>query len=62
APGANFHEMNAKYVQTTYWSCVTFPLETHCGWHQPILDAGAGRIGCEGSGRAALRAGVVAGV
>ncbi|KAI0106574.1 hypothetical protein F4776DRAFT_436784 [Hypoxylon sp. NC0597] len=61
-PGANFHEMNAKYVQTTYWSCVTFPLETHCGWHQPILDAGAGRIGCEGRGQAALRAGVVAGV
>ncbi|KAI2465408.1 hypothetical protein F4781DRAFT_27068 [Annulohypoxylon bovei var. microspora] len=61
-PGGNFHEMGAKYVQTTYWSCVTFPLETHCGWHQPILDAGAGRIQCEGSGRAALRAGVVAGV
>ncbi|KAI1407115.1 hypothetical protein F5Y13DRAFT_135162 [Hypoxylon sp. FL1857] len=61
-PGANFHEMDAKYVQTTYWSCVTFPLETHCGWHQPILDAGAGRKGCEGSGQAALRAGVVAGV
>ncbi|KAI1140027.1 hypothetical protein F5Y05DRAFT_304258 [Hypoxylon sp. FL0543] len=61
-PGANFHEMDEKYVQTTYWSCVTFPLETHCGWHQPILDAGAGKIGCEGSGQVALRAGVVAGV
>ncbi|KAI0879926.1 uncharacterized protein GGS22DRAFT_102185 [Annulohypoxylon maeteangense] len=62
SPGANFHEMGVKYVQTTYWSCVTFPLETHCGWHQPILDAGAGRIRCEGSGQAALRAGIVAGV
>ncbi|KAI1451807.1 hypothetical protein F4805DRAFT_70900 [Annulohypoxylon moriforme] len=61
-PGANFHEMGAKYVQTTYWSCVTFPLETHCGWHQPILDAGAGRVRCEGGGQAALRAGIVAGV
>ncbi|KAI2638656.1 hypothetical protein GGS26DRAFT_353106 [Hypomontagnella submonticulosa] len=61
-PGANFHEMGAKFVQTTYWSCVTFPLETHCGWHEPILDAGAGRIGCDGDGRAALRAGIVAGV
>ncbi|KAI5856197.1 hypothetical protein GGS23DRAFT_400266 [Durotheca rogersii] len=60
-PGANFHEIGAKFVQTTYWKCVTFSLETHCGWHEPILDAGAGRIGCEG-GRAALRAGVVAGV
>ncbi|KAI0836574.1 hypothetical protein F5Y06DRAFT_272828 [Hypoxylon sp. FL0890] len=61
-PGANFHEMDAKYVQTTYWSCVTFPLETHCGWHQPILDAGAGRLGGEGNGQAVLRAGIVAGV
>ncbi|KAI1211489.1 uncharacterized protein F4807DRAFT_391127 [Annulohypoxylon truncatum] len=61
-PGANFHEMGAKYVQTTYWSCVTFPLETHCGWHQPILDAKAGGIRCDGSGQAALRAGIVAGV
>ncbi|KAI1443594.1 hypothetical protein F5Y02DRAFT_199910 [Annulohypoxylon stygium] len=61
-PGGNFHEIGAKYVQTTYWSCVTFPLETHCGWHQPILDAGAGRMRCEGSGQAALRAGIVAGV
>ncbi|OTB00974.1 hypothetical protein M426DRAFT_14954 [Hypoxylon sp. CI-4A] len=62
-PGGNFHEIGGglKYVQTTYWSCVTFPLETHCGWHEPILDAGAGRIGCNG-GQAALRAGVVAGV
>ncbi|KAI6090632.1 hypothetical protein F4821DRAFT_21357 [Hypoxylon rubiginosum] len=60
-PGGNFHEIGAKFVQTTYWSCVTFPLETHCGWHEPILDAGAGRVGCEG-GQAALRAGIVAGV
>ncbi|KAI0012590.1 hypothetical protein F4779DRAFT_614315 [Xylariaceae sp. FL0662B] len=61
---ANFHGtgMGAKFVQTTYWSCVTFPLETHCGWHEPILDAGAARmVGCDG-GRAVLRAGVVAGV
>ncbi|KAI1767130.1 hypothetical protein GGR53DRAFT_483161 [Hypoxylon sp. FL1150] len=61
-PGGNFHEVGAKFVQTTYWSCVTFPLETHCGWHEPILDAGAGRVGCESGGQAALRAGIVAGV
>ncbi|KAI1778491.1 hypothetical protein F4818DRAFT_302884 [Hypoxylon cercidicola] len=60
-PGGNFHEIGAKFVQTTYWSCVTFPLETHCGWHEPILDAGAGRVRCEGGGQA-LRAGIVAGV
>ncbi|KAJ2979868.1 hypothetical protein NUW58_g7091 [Xylaria curta] len=28
-----------KFVQTTYWACETFPKETHCGWHEPILDA-----------------------
>ncbi|KAI2625120.1 hypothetical protein GGR54DRAFT_594971 [Hypoxylon sp. NC1633] len=61
-PGGNFHEIGAKFKQTTYWSCVTFPLETHCGWHEPILDAGAGRVGCGGGGEAALRAGIVAGV
>ncbi|KAI0853061.1 hypothetical protein F5Y00DRAFT_225259 [Daldinia vernicosa] len=61
-PGANFHEIGVKYVQTTYYSCVTFPLETHCGWHEPILDAGASGMRCEGSGQAALRAGVVAGI
>ncbi|KAI1653843.1 hypothetical protein F4813DRAFT_241312 [Daldinia decipiens] len=61
-PGANFHEIGVKYVQTTYYSCVTFPLETHCGWHEPILDAGASGIRCEGSGQVALRAGVVAGI
>ncbi|KAI1394444.1 uncharacterized protein F4822DRAFT_47768 [Hypoxylon trugodes] len=64
-PGGNFHEIGdspIKYVQTTYWSCVEFPLETHCGWHEPILDAGAGGVRCDSGGRAALRAGVVAGV
>ncbi|KAI0179410.1 hypothetical protein GGR52DRAFT_305316 [Hypoxylon sp. FL1284] len=64
-PGGNFHEIGAKIVQTTYWSCVTFPLETHCGWHEPILDASTGAAAqCDGSaGRnAAVRAGVVAGV
>ncbi|OTB10188.1 hypothetical protein K445DRAFT_258017 [Daldinia sp. EC12] len=61
-PGANFHEIGVKYVQTTYWSCVTFPLETHCGWHEPILDAGAGGIRSGVSGKVAWRAGVVAGI
>lgn len=28
-----------RFRQTTYWSCVKFPLTTHCGWHEPIIDA-----------------------
>lgn len=32
-----------RFVQTTYWACVTRGTYTHCGWHMPILDAGAGR-------------------
>ncbi|KAI5925196.1 hypothetical protein F4810DRAFT_708999 [Camillea tinctor] len=37
--GGIFHEIyGQKYTQTTYYSCVTFPLETHCGWHEPILE------------------------
>ncbi|KAI1162866.1 hypothetical protein F5B18DRAFT_622465 [Nemania serpens] len=47
-----------KFVQTTFWACETFPLETHCGWHEPILDAsnsGAGRTGEQSFG---ARAGV----
>ncbi|KAI1422910.1 hypothetical protein F5Y12DRAFT_568059 [Xylaria sp. FL1777] len=30
-----------KFIQTTYWACATFDKETHCGWHQPILDTSA---------------------
>ncbi|CAJ2502170.1 Uu.00g095640.m01.CDS01 [Anthostomella pinea] len=60
--GTNLRDTGGqKFVQTTYWSCVTFPRETHCGWHQPILDAGAERMGCH-VGRRVVRAGVVAGV
>jgi hypothetical protein len=29
----------AKFKQTTYYSCVTWPTTVHCGWHEPILDA-----------------------
>ncbi|KAI1501322.1 hypothetical protein F5X99DRAFT_202759 [Biscogniauxia marginata] len=63
--GGIFHELyGQQYTQTTYWSCATFALETHCGWHEPILevDSGAARIGSEHGRAAAIRAGVVAGV
>ncbi|KAI1336664.1 hypothetical protein F5Y15DRAFT_199104 [Xylariaceae sp. FL0016] len=59
--GGNFHELTGgvKFVQTTYYSCVTWPRETHCGWHEPILDAGAGSVR---PSLTALRAGVLAGI
>jgi hypothetical protein len=28
-----------RLVQTTYYSCATIGTYTHCGWHEPILDA-----------------------
>lgn len=28
-----------RFVQTTYYSCVTIGTDSHCGWHEPILDA-----------------------
>ncbi len=31
--------VGAKFVQTTYYSCVTMGTYSHCGWHEPILDA-----------------------
>ncbi|KAK3934748.1 hypothetical protein QBC46DRAFT_70237 [Diplogelasinospora grovesii] len=31
-----------KFVQTTYYSCVTMGTYSHCGWHEPILDASSG--------------------
>ncbi|KAI0399618.1 hypothetical protein F4802DRAFT_29299 [Xylaria palmicola] len=53
-------EGGVKFVQTTYSACVTFPHETHCGWHEPILDASAtGRSRGGGEGIVA-RAGVIA--
>lgn len=29
----------AKFRQTTYYTCVTWPSTVHCGWHEPIVDA-----------------------
>ncbi|KAI1747819.1 hypothetical protein F4782DRAFT_519981 [Xylaria castorea] len=36
--GLTIIQGGSKFVQTTFWACETFPLETHCGWHEPILD------------------------
>ncbi|KAI8630041.1 hypothetical protein F5Y19DRAFT_69534 [Xylariaceae sp. FL1651] len=61
--GGIFHEGEAgqKMVQTTYWSCATFPLETHCGWHEPILDTSAANMKNGRDGGIAVRAAIVAG-
>ncbi|KAI1183045.1 hypothetical protein F5B17DRAFT_417699 [Nemania serpens] len=47
-----------KFVQTTFWACETFPLETHCGWHEPILDASNSGASRTGQQSVAARAGV----
>ncbi|KAK3326888.1 hypothetical protein B0H66DRAFT_171294 [Apodospora peruviana] len=55
-----------RFVQTTYYSCVTQGTYSHCGWHIPILDASsaASRIGTKreagGMGGLALRVAIAA--
>ncbi|GAP84694.1 hypothetical protein SAMD00023353_1102360 [Rosellinia necatrix] len=49
-----------KFVQTTYWTCVARPRETHCGWHEPILDTSAAAETRRADGAAALRASLIA--
>lgn len=39
AAEATGKQPGAKFIQTTYYSCVTMGTYTHCGWHEPILDA-----------------------
>ncbi|TPX06692.1 uncharacterized protein E0L32_002188 [Thyridium curvatum] len=31
-----------NFIQTTYYTCVTVGSYSHCGWHEPILDASSG--------------------
>lgn len=33
------------YYQTTYYACNVIGGKEHCGWHIPIMKAGAARIG-----------------
>lgn len=51
-----------RFLQTTYWSCVTSPVTVHCGWHEPILDANMNTASQlrEGSIRGAVTAWVIA--
>ncbi|KAF5875067.1 uncharacterized protein Bfra_003521 [Botrytis fragariae] len=69
APSAEEIQLQEKYHQTTYWSCVTLQTFVHCGWHEPILAGGTEIAGAScGScnvGKVALMAAgavVVAGV
>ncbi|KAI0479984.1 hypothetical protein F4859DRAFT_477994 [Xylaria cf. heliscus] len=48
-----------KFVQTTFWACETFPKETHCGWHEPLLEVSSGAAAPRPGG-VLVRAGVVA--
>ncbi|EPE02647.1 hypothetical protein F503_03996 [Ophiostoma piceae UAMH 11346] len=52
----------AKFVQTTYYSCVTIGPDSHCGWHEPILDASTSNSARHGLGKAWLSAVVVVAV
>lgn len=59
--GASRDDIAAKFRQTTYYSCVTWPNTVHCGWHEPILDASMDSAASRyGSRASAVRAGAVA--
>lgn len=51
---ASTEELAQKWHVETFWSCVTFAITTHCGWHEPVRPggdeiAGAGRVGAAGA-------------
>lgn len=62
AGGPEITGVAERFRQTTYWGCVTRGTYRHCGWHMPIIDAGAARGAWSAGGgmRAAGAAGVVA--
>lgn len=40
------------FVRTTYYTCITLDHHSHCGWHEPVLQAGSSTSG--GAGTRAL--------
>ncbi|KAI0454960.1 hypothetical protein F5B21DRAFT_217876 [Xylaria acuta] len=58
--GDQIVEGGSKFVQTTFWACETFPKETHCGWHEPILDVSNAAVAAPNPRGVLVRAGVVA--
>ncbi|TRX93489.1 hypothetical protein FHL15_005764 [Xylaria flabelliformis] len=63
APALNTDDVivqgGSKFVQTTFWACETFAKETHCGWHEPILDVSSAAVASHPRS-VLVRAGVVA--
>lgn len=49
-----------RFEQTTYWACVTWDGYRHCGWHTPMMGAGAAPRYRGGGGARAVGAAVVA--
>lgn len=45
APDQDEKLASLGYYQTTYYACHTRDGRESCGWHIPIMKAGAGRIG-----------------
>ncbi|CAD6440331.1 fb107956-5df3-4973-ab06-60e4b95a763e [Sclerotinia trifoliorum] len=67
APMIDEIQLQEKYHQTTYWSCVTRRTYVHCGWHEPVLVGGTEIAGaqcglCNNGGMALMAAGVVVAV
>ncbi|KAJ8062192.1 hypothetical protein OCU04_008746 [Sclerotinia nivalis] len=67
APTTEEIQLQEKYHQTTYWSCVTLKTYVHCGWHEPILAGGTEIAGaecgsCNGGRMALMAAGMVVAV
>ncbi|KAH9907060.1 hypothetical protein F4778DRAFT_778486 [Xylariomycetidae sp. FL2044] len=62
APGSapDLGEYADEYTQVTYFSCHTFALETHCGWHEPIVRVNNAAGRGVGKGGKVVRAGLVA--
>ena len=53
----DLNDVNLKFKQTTYYTCVTIGTYSHCGTHRPILDASA--ASSIGRGRTNLRSAAV---
>ncbi|KAI1269982.1 hypothetical protein F5Y18DRAFT_421460 [Xylariaceae sp. FL1019] len=53
--GGQFHEVDIEGMKeksfhiTTFWSCHTFPHETYCGWHEPVVFDGPADSGDDAS-------------
>jgi hypothetical protein len=37
---SDVREFEEKWYLTTFWTCITDAVQTHCGWHEPVLPGG----------------------